>query len=194
MRSVNVKMLFTRTLSQTEESILYQLFRSSKTIIYRRSRILLLSAQGRTVNEIATQVGMHSNSIRMVINSFNEAGIDSIKPKLKAGRPRKFDESCSDRIIELVRHEPTDFGIQSGVWTLHEAVHTIKDQEIVDFMCIESLRLVLRRAGLSWKRVKGWIAPSDPRYEDRKKKIEETVAMFFINENTSGQKASRSIS
>jgi transposase len=124
---------------------------------------------------------MHSNSIRKVISSFNGQGIDSITPKGKTGRPRKFGTARSDMIIEIMRHKPTQFGIESGVWTLHEAVDVIKNHKIVDCMCIESLRQVLRRAGLSWKRVKGWISPSDPRYEERKKNIEETLAVVLAD-------------
>ena len=172
-------MLIVRTLNNQEEESLLKLSRSSKTIIHRKSRIIAMSAQGRTVKEIASESGMHSNSIRKVINSFNEFGIESVFPKPRTGRPRKFDQSCSDKIVELVRHTPTESGIESGVWTLNEAVEVIKDQQLVSSMCIESLRLVLRRAGLSWKRVKGWISPSDPRYQDRKQKIEDVVAQVL---------------
>jgi transposase len=172
-------MLFARTLSHQEEESLLKLSRSSDTIIHRRSRIVVLSAQGRAVKEIAERLGMHSNSIRAVINSFNECGIDCLYPKPRPGRPRKFDQGCCDKIVELVRHKPTDFSVESGAWTLSEAVEVIKGRQVVSSMCIESLRLVMKRAGLSWKRVKGWIAPSDPRYEERKKKIEETVTLVL---------------
>jgi len=172
-------MLYARTPSETEESSLHQLCRSPKTIIHRRARIILLSADRRAANEIAVHTGMHPNSIRKVIESFNGQGVDSIIPKPRSGRPPKFDTACCDRIIETVRHKPTEFGIESGVWTLQEAVDVLKEQEIVDSMCIESLRQVLKRAGLSWKRVKGWISPSDPRYEERKKNIEDTVALVY---------------
>ncbi|MEN6519753.1 MAG: helix-turn-helix domain-containing protein [Armatimonadota bacterium] len=132
-------MLFTRTLSSQEVESLHQLSRSYETIIHRRSRIILLSAQRRSANEIAEVVGLHPNSIRLVIRSFNENGIDSISSKAKSGRLRAFGTDVQDKIVELLRHKPTDYGIESGVWTLEEAAKVAVEQGIVGSICIESL-------------------------------------------------------
>lgn len=163
-------MLFTRTLSTQEVESLLKLSRSSETIIHRRSRIILLSAQGRKADEIAEIVGLHANSIRLVIRSFNKGGIDSIAPRAKSGRPRAFGEDVQDKIIGLLRQKPTKYGVQSGVWTLEEAAKVAVEEGIVCSICIESVRQVLLRAKLSWRSVKAWIAPSDPEYETKKRR------------------------
>lgn len=177
-------MLLVRTLLPAEEDILRQLSRSSETIIHRRSRIILLSAARRSSIEIAEMVGMHQNSIRLVIRSFNECGIDSIFPRPISGRPRKFDESVQDKIVQLLRHKPTEYGIEGGVWTLEEAARVAIREGIVGSVCIESLRQVLLRAGLSWRRVKAWIAPSDPEYEKKKKHRQMAIEAALSNEDS----------
>jgi transposase len=176
-------MLYANTLSQQEEENLLKLSRSSNTIIHRRARIILESAKRSAVKDIAEKVGMHPGSVRPVIGAFNECGIASIFPKPKSGRPRDFDQSVQDRIIELLRHKPEDFGIESGVWTLEDAAKVVVEQGIVDSICIESLRQVLLRAGLSWRRVKAWIAPSDPEYEKKKKHRDRAIEAALSDED-----------
>jgi len=176
-------MLLVRALKSTEESILRELSRSSQTIIHRKSRILLLSADGRSANEIAEMVGLHPNSVRLVIRSFNESGIQSIFSKPITGRPRKFDASVQDKLIELLRHKPTEYGIEGGVWTLEDAAKVAQEQGIVESICIESVRQVLLRGKLSWRRVKAWIAPSDPEYEQKKKRRDWAIETALSNDD-----------
>ncbi|MBI2844263.1 MAG: helix-turn-helix domain-containing protein [Armatimonadetes bacterium] len=82
-------MLYARTQRLQEEESLQKLSRSSDTIIHRRARIILESAKGRAVKDIAGMVGLHYNSVRPVIRRFNELGIGSIYPRQKTGRPRR---------------------------------------------------------------------------------------------------------
>lgn len=144
-------------------------------IIHRRARIILLSAERRTAKEIAEMVGLTCATVRSVIVGFNRFGIGCVYPKKKSGRPRKFGQHTQDRIIELLRHKPTEFGIQSGVWTLEDARTIARDEGIVESIGVESIRRILKQASLSWKRVKGWIKPSDPRYEEKKARRDRIV-------------------
>lgn len=173
----------TRTLRVGEADDLQQLLRSNNTIIHRHARIVVLSAEGRNVREIAEIVGLCETTVRKVINGFNERGVESLHPGKSPGRPRKFDSSCQDRLVELLRHKPTDYGVESGVWTLEEAAGVAVEQDIVDSVCIESLRQVLLRAGLSWRRVKAWIAPSDPEYEKKKRHRDRAMEAALSNED-----------
>lgn len=164
----------TRTLSAQEEGVLCGHIHSQNTIIHRRALIILKSAGGRSAREIAEDVGLHPKTVREVIRGFNERGMGSIFPK-KSGRPRKFDSTASDKLIEFVRSKPEDHAIESGVWTLEAACEAAAKEKIVSSIGRESLRRILKRNGLSWKRVKGWIRPSDPAYQQKKALRDRTL-------------------
>lgn len=172
-----------RTLQAGEAECLQRLLRSYNTIIHRRARIVVLSADGRKVSEIAEMVGVSLVTVYKVIERFNENGLESLEPGKSPGRPPKFSTTCSDKLIELVRKKPADFGIESGVWTLEEAAKAAQDQRIVESICPESMRQVLLRAGLSWKRVKAWIAPSDPAYEIKKNRRDWAIATALSSDD-----------
>jgi hypothetical protein len=64
---------------------------SGSVVTWRRAQIVLLSAQGMDVPQIAQVSFTSADRVRDVIHNFNADGFDSLRPKYAGGRPPKFD-------------------------------------------------------------------------------------------------------
>ncbi|MFI8789540.1 helix-turn-helix domain-containing protein [Streptomyces sp. NPDC055105] len=54
-----------------------------------------MSAQGRTVKDIATLMQVGEDYVREVIHAFNERGFDALDPKWSGGRPGPSMTRCA---------------------------------------------------------------------------------------------------
>src|ERR1700687_6039014 len=63
---------------------------SGSVVTWRRAQMVLLSAQGMDVEQIAKVAFTSPDRVRDVINNFNDDGFDSLYPKYAGGRPPTF--------------------------------------------------------------------------------------------------------
>ena len=72
--------------------------RSSGSIVtWRRAQIVLWSAQGMDVAQIAPLAFTSEDRVREVIHNFNADGFDSLYPRYAGGRPPTFTLSSAAR-------------------------------------------------------------------------------------------------
>jgi transposase len=82
--------------------------RSSGSIVtWRRAQIVLWSAQGMDVAQIAPLAFTSEDRVRAVIHNFNADGFDSLYPRYAGGRPPTFTLS-QRRKIKQIALGPTD--------------------------------------------------------------------------------------
>jgi len=60
---------------------------SGSVVTWRRAQMVLLSAQGMDVEQIAKVAFTSADRVRDVINNFNDDGFDSLYPRYVGGRP-----------------------------------------------------------------------------------------------------------
>src|SRR5262249_60611230 len=78
-----------------------------------RARVILLSAQGKTANEIGKTLGSHPANVKKWIRNFNRSGIEGIRVKKRGpqGGPRpKLRDSTVRAIRELSAKNPSALG------------------------------------------------------------------------------------
>ena len=63
---------------------------SGSVVTWRRAQIVLLSAQGMDVPAITQVTFTSADRVRDVIHNFNADGFDSLYPRYRGGRPRRF--------------------------------------------------------------------------------------------------------
>ena len=82
--------LFVRRLTRTERVKTKRLQRKSPSLaVDLRVQAVLLSRQGRTVQEIGDIVGRNRSTVFRWLQSFDERGLDSLHPGKSPGAPRK---------------------------------------------------------------------------------------------------------
>jgi hypothetical protein len=85
----------------------------------------------------------------------------------KPSRPKTIHSVCSkDRdedLLGLLHQSPGNFGKPTSLWTLDLAAQVCFEKGwTARLLCGESIRLVLKRPGIAWKRAKRWPLTPDP--------------------------------
>ena len=163
--------IFVRPLSGTEKEQLKTALRSSDAFVLRRAQIILASDRKERASQIARSLGCGSQTVRDVIHSFDERGLDAL---LKgSSRPMEvhaaFDEEGTCALRELLHRSPRDFGIEGSFWTLEHAAQVSFEQGLTERRVSgETVRATLARLGLRWQRAKRWMESPDPEYARKK--------------------------
>jgi transposase len=167
----NTQPLYVRPLTDAERRALEDSLRSPDAFVLRRAQIVLASAAGERVGQIAPRVGFSGQAVRNVIHSFNRRGRDILTPG--AHHPgvvvSAFDTPRAQALRALLHQSPRTFGKDTSVWTLELAAAVAYEQGLTARrVSDETIRATLARMGVRWRRAKEWITSPDP--EDARKK------------------------
>ena len=162
-----------RNLTNDEGNRLLRIVRHpTDPIELRRAQVVLSSAQGFTPPYIARLVGLSPDWVRTLIREFNLHGFKMLKPNWKAGENWKFTDEQKDELVALATSRPRDLGLPFSQWSLSRLRQEAMDRRIVDSISIEWLRVILDEADVSHQSIKTWKASKDPRFEEKRKRID----------------------
>jgi transposase len=166
------KPIFVRPLSEDERTRLEDGLHASDSFILRRCQILLASARGVWVPQIATTLGCDDQTVRDVIRTFEAKGLEACLTR-QSSRPHaphcKVNAAAAEQVRALVHQSPRTFGQPTSVWTLELAAEVSFAEGITaERVSDETIRTALRRLGVRWKRAKHWITSPDPAYARKK--------------------------
>jgi transposase len=139
--------------------------------------MVLLSAQGMDVPAIAKVAFTSEDRVRDVIRNFNADGFGSLYPKYKGGRPPKFTLAQRREIKKIAKSRPSDHDLPFSTWSLSKLGEFLVAEGVVDDISHEGLRVLLREEGVTFQRLKTWKACKDPRYAEKKARIEHLYAI-----------------
>ncbi|HXQ44857.1 MAG TPA: IS630 family transposase [Acidimicrobiales bacterium] len=140
---------------------------------WRRAQMVLLSAQGMDVAQIAQVAFTSPDRVRAVIHNFNDDGFDSLVPKYAGGRPPTFTLPERREIKKVALSRPVDHGLPFSTWSLTKLAEFLVAEGVVDDISHEGLRLLLREEGVSFQVIKTWKQSSDPDFETKKNQVLE---------------------
>ena len=158
-------------MSTTEQQTLKRGTRSSDGFVVRRCQVILASARGEHAPAIARQVGCDDQTVREIIQAFNQSGLGVLQRR--SNRPHRipaaFSAAGAERLRQLLHQSPRTFGKVSSVWTLALAAEVSFEQGLTaELISGETVRATLRRLGVKWTRAKHWITSPDPAYTRKK--------------------------
>lgn len=164
--------LFVRDLSAAERDALRHGLRSADAFALRRSQILLASAAGQRPSQIAAALGCATQTVRDAIRAFHADPAGCLAPKSRAPKtthpvwPRNRDGDLK----ALLHQSPRTLGKRTSLWTLGLVAAVCHEKGWTDrVLSLESIRRVLARLGVKWKRAKHWLTSPDPDYAAKKK-------------------------
>jgi transposase len=137
----------------------------------RRAIVVLMSAQGQGVPDIAHLLDCSPEYVRGVIHAFNGTGFAALDPKWSGGRPRTISEQARRQICLTARCRPRDLGLPYAAWSLSKLAEYLVSTGVVASVSRESIRQVLRAAGISWQASKTWKASEDPDFIARMRAV-----------------------
>jgi transposase len=150
---------------------------TGSVVTWRRAQMVLLSAQGTPVTEIAEVTFTSADRVRDVIHNVNADGFDSLYPKYRGGRPKTFTLPERREIKKIAKSKPAEHGLPFSTWSLAKLADFLVAEEVVDDISHEGLRVLLREEGVSFQRMKTWKTFRDPDYAAKKARVEHLYAI-----------------
>jgi transposase len=144
---------------------------SGSVVTWRRAQMVLLSAQGMDVGQIARVAFTSPDRVRAVINNFNDDGFESLYPKYAGGRPPTFTLPQRQAVKKVALSRPADHGLPFSTWSLSKLAEFLVAEGVVDDISHEGLRDLLRKEGVSFQVIKTWKTSNDPDYEAKKNRV-----------------------
>ncbi|NLG52293.1 MAG: helix-turn-helix domain containing protein [Chloroflexi bacterium] len=143
--------LYVRELDASEKARLQSWLNSDDPELKHRARVVLLSADGYRIPEIAQIVESHPANLRKWIHRFNQMGCRGLRTVRSGGAKPRFTETQKKRIVALARSRPRELGLNFTSWTLHKLAEQAEKQRIVDQISHEYVRQILKAANCSYK-------------------------------------------
>src|SRR5664280_2114975 len=159
-----------REITNVEGNKLLSIIRrgSGSVVRWRRAQMVLWSAQGMDVQQIAKIAFTSEDRVREILHNFNDDGFDSLVPKYAGGRPPTFTLPERREIKKVALSRPLDHNLPFSTWSLSKLAEFLVAEGVVDDMSHDGLRVLLREEGVSFQVIKTWKQSNDPDFEAKK--------------------------
>jgi transposase len=102
--------------------------------------MVLLSAQGKDVAQIANVAFTSRDRVREVIHNFNDDGFDSHEAKYCGGRPPKFTLAQRREIKKIALSRPADHDLPFSTWSLSKLAEFLVAEGVVTTSAMRACR------------------------------------------------------
>jgi transposase len=168
-----------REISDDEGNRLKRIVRrgSGSVVTWRRAQMVLWSAQGMSVAQIAGPAFTSEDRVRDVLHNFNADGFESLYPRYAGGRPPVFTLAQRREIKKIAKSKPAEHGLPFSRWSLAKLADFLVAEGVVEDISHEGLRELLRAENVSFQAVKTWKASADPDYAAKKARVDHLYAI-----------------
>ena len=168
-----------REISDDEGNRLKRIVRrgSGSVVTWRRAQMVLWSAQGMSVAQIAGLAFTSEDRVRDVLHNFSADGFESLYPRYAGGHPPVFTLAQRREIKKIAKSRPAEHGLAFSRWSLAKLADFLVAEGVVEDISHEGLRALLRAEGVSFQAVKTWKASTDPDYAAKKARVEHLYAL-----------------
>ena len=139
-----------------------------------RARILLLKADGESVDAIADKVDLNRNSVLLCLKKYNQGGIENaIYDAPGRGRNAEITDDEKTWIINIACQRPGEFGYSAETWTYAKLTeHINKTAESAGFTRLStltktSIKNILDAAEIKPFRIQYYCEKRDPDFESK---------------------------
>jgi transposase len=168
-------MIYVRTPTDAELQALNRMTRQETGRVGQRAQMVLLSAQQRTVPEIAAIFAVKYKTVRKWLRRFDAHGPAGLYDELRSGRPRKLTDEVRERLLKMIRQDPEQSDHLATFWTVPMLALAVAEKLGV-YLSVSSVRQALHAAGLAWGRPRlAMPSKTDPDKAKKQWAIAQTV-------------------
>ncbi|MGH3410969.1 MAG: IS630 family transposase [Streptosporangiaceae bacterium] len=168
-----------REISDDEGNRLKRIVRrgAGSVVTWRRAQMVLWSAQGMSVAQIAGLAFTSEDRVRDVLHNFNADGFESLYPRYAGGHPPVFTLAQRHQIKKIAKSRPAGHGLPFSRWSLAKLAGFLVAEEVVEDISHEGLRELLAAEGVSFQAMKTWKQSDDPDYAAKKARVDHLYAI-----------------
>lgn len=154
----------------------------------RRANAMLALSDGKSLSETAKQVEASRTSVRRWRNRYERSGEEGLVPLQRGRPPETVTEELCAKLLELIEEEPKGSDYLNSNWTSEMLAEQLRERLEV-FIHASTVRRLLPRLGVVWKRARPTLCIRDPKKASRMKAIEEALEqqsadrpVFYVDE------------
>ena len=144
-------MIYVRMPGDEELQELKRMTRQEVGRVAQRAQMILLSAQRRSVPEIARIFDVEYKTVRKWMRRFNMAGPAGLYDEPRSGRPHKLTATVRAKLVEMIQQDPEQSGYLATFWTVAMLVLALAEQVQVH-LSASTVRQALHQVRLAWHR------------------------------------------
>jgi hypothetical protein len=158
--------IYIRPLTEDDQHLLQEGWRSPNAFVVRRCQILLASARGQTARGIGEARGCDDQTVRNAIHAVNTPGLTALTRRSSAPQrppPAAFTATQREQLRALRHQSPRTFGDPTRLWPWALAAKVADAEGLPSRPSRgDSMRRAWARLGIRWQRAKHWITSPDP--------------------------------
>ncbi|MGE9890677.1 helix-turn-helix domain-containing protein, partial [Mediterraneibacter faecis] len=139
-----------------------------------RARILLLRADGVSIDDIADKVGINRCSVMLCLNKFKEGGVENaLFDAPGRGRNAEITDDEKAWIINIACQKPVDLGYSAEVWTralLTKHINKFAEEEghtRLSTISQSKVRTILKEADIKPNKITYYCENRDPDFDEK---------------------------
>lgn len=139
-----------------------------------RARILLLKAEGESIDSIADKVGINRCSVMLCLKKFKEGGVENaLFDAPGRGRNAEITDDEKAWIINIACQKPVDLGYAAETWTYAKLTeHINKNAEAAGYIRLSTIHkstihTILDEADIKPFRIKYYCENRDPDFDSK---------------------------
>ena len=163
-----------RTLTAEEKREIRRLANARTAPFRLVQRAQIIEAMVDDPDLSATEAGMragYSNAIGATwVRRFNEEGVEGLRDRPRAGRPRTHGEEVRGALISLALQKPRTLGYPFELWTLERLQRAFEERKGVH-LSDSTIWTWMDEEGFKWKRQESWFHDAeehDPQFVEKR--------------------------
>jgi transposase len=144
--------------------------RSPQHWMVERAKIVLWSHRGLRIIEICAALSVDHQVVRRWLKRFRDGGFDALRDRHRSGRPPVIEARIWQKVTTLIVQTPERFGVPLVRWSLRPLADYLR-RRFAWQVSRSSLSRFLRSMALKPHRVRYWLNPSDPDFDEKAAKI-----------------------
>jgi len=156
--------------------------RTTQAQIAQRARIILLKAQGITIDTIADKVGINRKSVMLCIEKYKTGGVENaLYDTPGRGRNPEITDEEKTWIINIACQRPYDLGCSQETWTYTNLTSYInKNAETAGYIRLSTIsrthiRNILEHAEIKPQKIRYYCEKRDPEFD---KKMHDVLVVY----------------
>jgi transposase len=142
---------------------------AGRAFVYRQALALLQIDLGRSVAQVAGELGVARRTVHRWAEKFSrEGGSKALERRPGQGRPPQWSQELESLLESALAQPPLELGYPANGWTLPllQAFLSVQLPELKFSLSTSTLRRHLKRMGYAWKRFRYRLLP-DPQEEKK---------------------------
>ena len=147
-----------------------------------RAQIILAAAEGRTNASIATDLGLHVDTVRKWRRRFFWERLAGLADRSRTGRPRQFSAVQVAEVKALACELPTTSEVPLAKWSCPDLAIEAARRGVVESVSASTVRRWLAADAIKPWQHRSWIFPRDPDFAVKAGRVLDLYARRFDGE------------